>query len=229
MKERPILMSAPMVRACLDGSKTQTRRAVKPQPFAGQTDDEARAFFVECGAMQTDESLTWLLNGAWAAGFIEGVKCPYGAIGDRLYVRENGWERPERTDKMMREGADTWAPFMYDADGVSASEAAELKAQGWKRRPSIHLPRRGSRLELEIADISIEKLQDISDADARAEGCPCYVCGGPLNGRSESNCHCFHRSADATDYRNLWNQINGAGAWDANPWVWVIEFKRVKP
>lgn len=228
MKERPILMSAPMVRACLDGSKTQTRRAIRPQPFAGQTDDEARAFFVECGAMQTDESLTWLLNGAWAAGFIEGVKCPYGTIGERLWVRET-WREDSPDDP---EGA------LYRATDT------RTMPPGFKWKPSIFMPRWACRLELEIADISIEKLTDISEADAKAEGVePNWT--GPLDqGRNQlggigwpgDQWIRYGVSMEAEpaysareSYESLWDHINGRGAWAANPWVWVVEFKRVRP
>ncbi len=75
----------------------------------------------------------------------------------------------------------------------------------------------------------VERLQDISEADAQAEGCPCYVCGRTMDGLSEDDCHCFHRKAGASDYRTLWEQINGPGSWDANPWVWVVEFRRITP
>jgi hypothetical protein len=85
------------------------------------------------------------------------------------------------------------------------------------------------RIELDVTGVRVERLQAISDADAAAEGCPCYVCGRTMDGRSEDDCHCFHRKADARDYRDLWESINGDGSWDANPWVWVVEFRRVQP
>src|SRR5205085_1532348 len=96
--------------------------------------------------------------------------CPYGQAGDRLWVRENGWERPERTPKLMREGADTWEPFYYDADGISWQEAADFKAWGFKRRPSIHMPRAACRILLEVASVRVEPLLEISEQDALAEG-----------------------------------------------------------
>lgn len=131
-------------------------------------------------------------------------RCPYGVPGDRLWVRE------------------TWGPGpFYRADDETISPS-----DGW--RPSIHMPRWASRLTLEVVNVRVERLQDISDEDARAEGCPCYVCGAPLDGRSENDCHCFHKQADAYDFRNLWDSINAERApWASNPWCWVVSFKRV--
>lgn len=146
-------------------------------------------------------------------------------------MRENGWERPERTAKMMREGADTWPRFAYAADGWSEQDRADFKAWGFKPRPSIHMPRWASRITLEITGVRVERLQDISEADAKAEGADCLV---------TDNCTDASRALldmplmeDGNPYRNgyalLWESINGDGSWAANPWVWVIEFKRVTP
>ena len=196
MKERPLLFTGPMVRALLDGSKTQTRRVVKAKHLPW-----------------LKNSLTNFLDGKWNQRPV-----PYGSPGDRLWVRENGWERPERTAKMMREGADTWAPYYFDADGLSEQESTDFKAWGFKRRPSIHMPRWGSRLTLEITGVRVERLQDISEADAEAEGID------------------FIRRAPDVDetltakefYEALWESIHGAGSWGLNPWVWVVEFEKVR-
>jgi len=199
MKERPILFSAPMVRAILDGSKTQTRRVVKPQPFAGKSADEMREFFIKKGALGRDESLTDLVNGARNAGFID-VKCPHGKPGDRLWVRE--------AHQIDCDGEGNPIFTLYRAD-----YAERDLAPGW--RPSIHMPQWASRITLEITAVRVERLQDISRGDCMAEGCP------------------FPNIANETDpkkwYADLWNTINGNGAWDKNPWVWVVEFKQVKP
>lgn len=193
MTERPILMSAPMVRATLAGIKTQTRRLVK-QTSGVHTIEQVIA---------TPDSL---------AAFVR-TRCPYGQLGDRLWVRESGWERPERTPRMMREGADTWPRFAYAADDWSDEDRADFKRWGFKPRPSIHMPRWASRITLGITAVRVERLQIISEADARLEGVKCGI--------------------DCPDHRiafgRLWEQINGAGSWVANPWVWVIEFKLVAP
>jgi hypothetical protein len=116
---------------------------------------------------------------------------------------------------MMREGADTWEPYYFDADGLTDQDSEDFKAWGFKRRPSIHMPRIASRITLEITGVRVERLQDISRGDAMAEGCP------------------FPNMAKGDDprqwYTALWDQINGAGSWKTNPWVWVVEFKKVAP
>lgn len=206
MKERPILMQAEMVRATLRNvdPKTQTRRVVKPQP------DRI------CSVLHLPRVL------AKNKTMFDVQKSPYGQPGDRLWVRENGWERPERTPKMMREGADTWEPYYYDADGLHYSEVEDFKRWGFKRRPSIHMPRWASRITLEITAVRVERLQDISEADAIAEGCETAI---DVSGGWE-----YHAMGTYRDgYRLLWDKINGPGSWDTNPWVWVIEFNRVIP
>lgn len=204
MKEHPILFTAPMVRALLDGSKTQTRRPVKGFALAGLAPD-----------MFTPEFIALPENG----------HCPYGYAGDRLWVRESFWgcDLPGYGDQPC---------VVYDDEWVG-KEYRPAEARPWGRKfgriPSIHMPRESSRILLEIVSVRVERLNDISDDDARAEGCSCYVCGGALDGRSEADCHCFHRTAKATDYRHLWESINGAGSWAANPWVWAVEFNRATP
>ncbi len=206
-KERPILFSAPMVRAILDGRKTQTRRIVNPQPFAGKSDEAMRARFIELGALGRDESLTALLNGARNAGFID-VKCPYGKPGDRLWVRET-WSHDAASVEQCRAkyedamGGPCYGPYY---------RATECAPDTLRWIPSIHMPRWASRINLGITSVRVERLQDISRGDCMAEGCP------------------FPNMAESDPkkwYADLWDSINGNGAWDKNPWVWVVEFKRV--
>lgn len=175
------MFSSPMVRAILQGRKTQTRRACKLDVRHGMPDGE----------------LTSLLK-----------CCPYGQPGDRLWVRESGWERPERTAKMMHEGADTWEPYYYDADGYMKKDGEQFTSWGFKRRPSIHMPRWASRITLEITGVRVERLHDISEEDAVAEGVPRY-------------------SGALFEFCQIWKALNGPGSWNANPWVWAIEFKRL--
>ena len=181
MKERPILFSAPMVRALLAGTKTQTRRTCN---HPGLKD---LSYIVNCG------------DGWW--GDEEGdfqARCPYGQPGDRLWVRETF--------------CDDW---LADAGGVAyradGGMDAEMFDAGCTWRPSIHMPRSLSRITLEVTGVRVERLQDISEADAIAEGTP-FPFGGWVGG-----------------YQKLWESINGPGSWDLNPWVWVVEFKRVTP
>lgn len=219
MKERPILFSAPMIRAILDGRKTITRRVVKPQPRF--TDPQHQSV----DPPNDGNEWTW-----WAGNVTQGIyheaRCPYGKPGDRLWVRESGWERPHRTFKMLRDGADTWERYYYDADGYkNEGDKEQFKQWGFKRRPSIHMPRWASRIDLEITGIRVERLQDISEADAAAEGVT----------REDSDVGRIYWHDSRSDwskdprhaYEQLWQSINGPQSWEANPWVWVIEFKRL--
>lgn len=206
MKERPIIFSTPMVKAILEGRKTQTRRVVKPQPNATH-DGEPYWFSGGYRAWEYRSTTDVLRKGG------NVLPCPYGKPGDRLWVRESGWERPERTAKMMREGADTWPRFAYVADSWSEDDHADFKRWGFKRRPSIHMPRWASRITLEITAVRVERLNDISESDALAEGA--IVPGWP---GAECAVDAFHE---------IWSTINGPSAWSANPWVWVVVFQRV--
>ena len=198
MKERPILFSGPMVRAILEGRKTQTRRVLNPQPTAWESND---AF------------LTWAKNpngdSPMTLSHFAGLS-PYGQAGDQLWVRETFWPRPFRTPRDMREGADTWPAVFYDAD---KPDADCLQGWGWKRKPSIFLPRALSRIGLEITNVRVERLRDISEQDARSEGMLTTGVGARAS------------------FMVGWDSINGKRkgcTWSDNPWVWVIEFKRVE-
>ncbi len=198
MKERPILMAAPMVRQTLAEIKRQTRR-------------EAR-FTANGHVKEPGGHRRWHPDDPGAT-----LACPYGQPGDRLWVRENGWERPERTPKMMRDGADTWAPYYYDADGLDDSEVEDFKRWGFKRRPSIHMPRWASRITLEITGVRLQRLQHISKADCIAEGTP----GG------HGAIHGYNYSATPLEhFQWLWQKLNGPASWDANPYVWVLDFRK---
>jgi len=199
MKERPILFSGAMVRALLAGTKTQTRRVANKMV---QHPDLGNLYTP--GALVLEHEPHHVIDRS----------CPYGAPGDRLWVRESGWERPERTPKMMREGADTWAPYYYAADG---EDGDQLREWGFKVRPSIHMPRWACRIVLEIVSVRVERLNDIRGNDCIAEGA----------WREEDKA--LGRSSEAIKaFSTLWESINGAGSWAANPWVWVIEFKRIE-
>ena len=177
--ERPILFSAPMVRAILAGTKTQTRRTVK---ITHRTPGLAACLLP--------------VDPAWVRPKVAAELCPYGAPGDRLWVRETFGTR------IVNDWPNPVGPIIYRADGNW-----EHNPGRW--HPSIHMARRWSRITLEITSIRVERLQEISEADCRAEGL----------GDSVDRAHHW--------YRVLWDQINGPGSWDASPWVWVIEFKRV--
>lgn len=194
MIERPILFSAPMVRAILDGTKTQTRRVVKGVP----------ADLIFTGAMMKSEG--WVDFGGRDEH--KRIHCPYGQPGDRLWVREtfSGPHCMEASEGCASVPPSKWARssrLWYWADGNPADG-------DWTRpRPSIHMPRWASRITLEVTGVRVERLHDITEADAVAEGASTP---GPF---------AVHHFMD------LWTSINGAESWNANPWVWVVEFKRI--
>jgi len=188
MKERPIIFSSEMVRAILNGSKQMTRRVIKPQPEYDQ-----------CSL-----SMRWKELSLYGREIIE--QCPCGQTGQRLWVRE------------------TWAyPLDYNTPDLQPNKneiflkaASDILAQGNKWRPSIFMPRWASRITLEIREVGVERLQEITEEDAKAEG----VITPKQRGSWKSW---------VWAYKDLWNSLNakrGYG-WFTNPWVWVIEFKVV--
>ena len=224
MKERPILFSAPMVRALLDGTKTQTRRVVKPSPER----DQLLQMVVGSSGFhyvmdQTPITYPETRRIRW--------DCPYGQPGDRLWVRETfyAWGRWE-TRFSAKKGRDEWhfvdmtlesgKAYVYPATESQPQPIGGRRHMGgvspaWWKRPAIHMPRAASRITLEINGVRVERLQDIGEADAQAEGCGISV--DYSIGRTY-----------AAEYKELWKSINGPGSWEANPWVWVVEFKRVE-
>jgi hypothetical protein len=208
MTDRPIIFSAPMVRALLDGRKTQTRRVLcqfdpdRDPPHAGPYIAGHRA------ATWTDrEGTPWRYPGAKGS-----------ATGDRLWVREAfiGPYAYEVNEYPPRDWGNK--AIWFPADGPVPEKHA---GQFWHRaRPSIHMPRWASRLTLTVTDVRVQRLQDISAKDSIAEGAHCRTC----EAMGQSACHgrgCF-ASIDA--YRTLWNSLHGPGAWDANPWVVALTF-----
>ena len=215
MKEHPILFSAPMVRALLAGTKTQTRRVVKPQPdYICQDGTPARS--TDTAKVRRGQMMT--------------IPCPYGQPGDRLWVRETWYF--EGTD-MMRHGrthSTQDGVVRYLADGARRTINTRWEAvERWmtrkpQNRPGIHMPRWASRITLEVTAVRVERLQDISEADAMSEGAP----------PSHPSIDRISREYGYPDfplswYAQLWDHINGPGSWEANPWVWVVSFKRVTP
>lgn len=219
VKARSILFSGPMVRALLNGSKTQTRRTRGLDEVNESPDDWKLLSF--------QQSL--LHNGQWA-GFFNSrvdatgliVTCPYGGPGERLWSRET-WAENEsalgvpviqyRAGGYVIHGATGERRFGTWKDEIYPGDAGEV-GEPDKWRPSIHMPRWASRITLEIESVRVERVQEISHADALAEGVEYDVSkpdGWPLER--------FHK---------LWNSVNGPGAWGRNDWVWIITFKRVE-
>lgn len=200
MCELPILFTGPMVRAILAGNKLQTRRMKALEYFSRPENDP---------------------DGWWCARISDGfaymvykqspheraVRCPYGQPGDRLWVRET-WAFGIHAMAARR---DDEGPFVYAADGTAQGRLGDR----W--RPSIHMPRSACRLVVEITGMRVERLQAISEADACTEGIP-----------SQGLQFYDGRPATAKDaFESMWGEINGPASWQANPWVWVIEFREL--
>lgn len=196
MRERPILFSGPLVRALLAGTKTQTRRLMKPQP--------------EEGAHMAPEMGAALHEDHWGNP-IAAHACPYGKVGDRLWVRETwGFDSQVRADFKPALGR-------YDLSGMDLRERIVFRADESGRevprwRPAIHMPRWASRITLEVTEVRSQRLQDISEEDAKAEGIT-----GP-----------YHYSSARAAFECVWDTINGKRAsWESNPFVWAISFRRI--
>ncbi len=225
MKERPILFKGEMVRALLDGRKTQTRRLLKGQPSS-----KAAGLYAD-RYNKSERWAWWLPDNRMTEP--STFTCPYGQPGDRLWVKET-WAAVYDCPQLpcCEDGEGTHRRLVYratDEGGVSGfcRSFDDEREAIWK--PSIFMGRKSSRLTLEITDVRVERLQDISEEDAKAEGCPGFDSepadqGGTIyamNGRSSAPSSRAH-------YMHLWESINGAGSWGANPWVWVVDFKRIE-
>jgi hypothetical protein len=208
VKERPILFSSPMVRAILDGTKTVTRRIYKPRPQDNVNDP---------------------LGPLWS------LPSPYGAPGDRLWVRET-WQAihvsvdPETgygddvyaAEQIPSDARGGWWSPVYAATDPQANDHKDDRGFPW--RPGIHMPRWASRIDLEVVSVRVERLHAITEEDAKAEGVERYdddgvTYYGPLN---------RGHACAAVAFERLWREINGIESWLADPWVWRVEFKRVE-
>lgn len=229
MKERPMIFNAEMVRAIIDGRKTMTRRIMKMQPSEGfapmnmalETDYEAHWYTP--GVVDKDGYLQPAKHEVFGiASDEEGYTCPFGAVGDRIWVRE-AFQGPLVSEELLEEYRAYPEKFEnpeyceYASDGGPRPEYCDLDdnlRHGW--RPSIHMPRWASRITLEITGVRVERLNSISNESARAEGYP------------------VNREADGGDsdpwlwFRDLWDGIYPEQSFKHNPWVWVITFQRVE-
>lgn len=218
--ERPILFSGPMVRAILEGRKTVTRRPLKIQP--GKHDHDWEPSYFDAG----DNHWACTTCGDGIGPYGDSLyRCPYGLKGNRLWVRETFMDlrgtgvehRPTPESPIQR--------YCYRTDVRPGSLADDTrKDMGLKCKPSIHMPRAASRILLEITDVRVERLQGINDEQCVAEGAGMteHAVGVKLTKPQGE-------SLPKAMFKDLWISINGPEAWESNPWVWVVEFKRIEP
>lgn len=233
MKERPILFNAEMVRAILDGRKVVTRRIMKPQPVG-----------VSGKEWPDEDRWGWPFSAGRTMVDMREVAscCPYGVPGDRLWVRET-WRYGDWTEDGM-----PWIDYCADGHRALCEHVAEDwtervsaawaelsdpastridgKASDRRWRPSIFMPRWASRITLEVTAVRVERLQEIAEDDARAEGVDRYAASCDHARFSCDEIDCLGQTYRAS-FAGLWDSINGDHAsWASNPWVWVVEFSR---
>lgn len=210
MNERGMIFNAEMVRAILDGRKTQTRRVLATYQdavkFCPEWDVNSKQIFIVLG----EKDHTGMNP------VITAIPCPFGQPGDRVWVRETFRVHSRATDVatlVYRASVrNSWTEQTHRVPVAVCNKPATPE----KWTPSIHMPRWASRILLEITDVRVERLRDLSEEDAKSEGIT-PPAGGVLTGWG-------HR----INFRDLWMDIYGTDSWEANPWVWVIEFKRVE-
>lgn len=226
MKESPILFNTDMVQAIWSGHKSQTRRVVKEELIVWQAEFESGNL---PHVIRSEPSLQYYLEN----------RCPFGQIGDQLWVRETWHVEPNVQGWSMDENEPCTGWIEYKAGGSKEVTAPNFDAvqrcfpkgevdwdflpSDW--RPSIFMPRWASRIQLEITNIRIERLNDISEQDAESEGCIADPCDHARQICEDIGC-CGPTAKGHFKY--IWESINGANSWDKNPWVWVIEFKVIQ-
>ncbi|HCI6678690.1 TPA: hypothetical protein NPP42_001886 [Klebsiella pneumoniae] len=200
ISDRGMIFNAEMVRALLDGRKTQTRRPIKWK----------QTRFTEIGEREDGSKWPWSEDAEHACDFWH--PCPFGAVGDRIWVREAFRVHSRATDvaTLVYKASErnSWTEQTRRVPVAVCNKPATPE----KWTPSLHMPRWASRILLEITGVRVERLRSMSQDDARAEGV--IAASGPMEA--------------GLAFRELWDSIYGEESWKANPWVWVIEFKRVE-
>lgn len=264
MVERPALFNGEMVNAILAGRKTQTRRLMKIQPppgwcpvnSLGVADLSGRTYTMGVidrhGCLQAGPEVYGVADETW------GAVSPFGKPGDRLWVRETWWQAGYSYPTYPGDDEYSWhgsRRVHYAADGNPPNEpncdypkglyngafSAAEPNRVWRKRPSIHMPRWASRIQLEITGVRIERLNDISHEDAELEGIHHEVWDQTVVARNYSTQNDFFQFWDEglphyvemdelyrASFRSLWQSIYGDESWNGNPWVWVFEFQKVQ-
>lgn len=235
-KERPTLFKPDMIGATLRGDKTETRRLNGFEKInKAPADWELVRLYNNDGLIYPVDQVSFKHK---LTGTFVTIDCPYGKAGDRLWAKETfyayGQWKQRWSDKKGRQEwhfvDETWfynKSYRY-YDSPPGFIEADKKSLGWFKRPSIFMPRAASRLTLEITNVRVERLQNISEQDAIAEGVEqiegswrCYLnCPEHAQG--------YHTRTSATaSFMSLWQSINGAESWEASPWVWAVSFKKI--
>lgn len=210
-----------MVQALLEGTKTQARRIIRLRDGSLPDDSDI--------SVNEDGTIDYVMDFSKTFPYWQSVNCPYGKVGDIVWVRESFSYWPLLPGKQ--------GPYLYKAD-----EYPEHEDIGAKWKPSIHMPFDACRLFLQITNIRVERLQDISEEDAIAEGVeqiPVSVVSDSGERQAETRFHDYGRYKSdhplarllhtaKGSYRRLWRKINGPNSWSENPFVWVVEFKRIE-
>lgn len=229
MKERPINLKSHEVLAILQGRKTQLRRVVKPQPSNSHL---FQGWVLDSTSGNDIGKAAWAIGNGPLMQDVVRVRCPFGQVGDKLWVRET-WKTAKKLDARKPSEFSGW-PVKYVADYTLGTILGDTSGV---QRPSSHMPREASRILLEVVSVRVERLQGISEEDAFSEGIERIeehswsakgaTPLGTFRGMDEwSDTEPFW--TDATDaYRSLWEIEHGLDSWNANPWVWVVEFKRI--
>lgn len=215
MKERPIIFSGPMVRAILHGRKTQTRRVIKARRENG---------LITGPAAEPGGAIEAFGGGAWhVPSRVEVRLCPYGVPGDRLYVKMQWWHY--KSDHLEQAGFPGGTITLLDDGPARFHQNDGFDPAGhkiWQRKLARYMPKWAAWIWLEIEDVRVQRVQDISEEDAKAEGAPASE---SVEMRDGSPCYTL-------EFRKIWKRIHGIDnpkAWDTNPWVWAITFRRIEP
>ena len=214
MNEKPIIFNTEMVRAILEGRKTQTRRVIKPQPDAEYSRLEVGNYHPTKIDRNGEMYPGTMIFGAYTEDGEWGWKCPYGQVGDRLWVRE-AWAADIP-------GCERGLSYRSDhADPLGDGPSYPMR---W--RPSIHMPRWASRITLEIVKVRVERVQEITEEDVVREGIPCRIFSEGMA------LFYYHDGGHCTEalpvFAHLWDTLSPKHPWESNPWVWVVEFRRIQ-
>ena len=248
MKQRPIIFNTEMVKAILDNRKTQTRRVIKPQPDYSILKNGVTLEPHKCpvlGPVNLGHREWGLYGSPYKPTDVScfAYNCPYGKVGDRLWVRES-WGVEQR--RYIKPSDNTPVGGIFEDEVFYRADDKNLPGMKWK--PSIHMFRKDSRIDLEITDIRVERVQDISEEDAIAEGIEReFVHGKDIGWKNYlwhghfGQCGMGNKQSDSWDYQystydnpkrcfsSLWESINAKGgySWESNPYVWMVSFKKV--